>query len=271
MGIQATYSFLVSTWATTPQKPTSQPPPGPEETRHHGHSPSLPPTTPSLAQYNNHHILPPVYHHFHAAQPPLRQRQPSKPSPRPVQPQSLLRLLTSPPTSHLSCRLPSPPAPSPRPTDPSKAMQHRHTDSTWLGDNPLRYFPCVVPQHSAQCSRRRGPFCPRPRHRGPHRSKHHRPRPPAQGRARPDPARGYSRCPDHPHGQQAQHVVPRRHVHPSPARPTLPLHRRGSSHSTKSSQTDDFRAARSERTTHPPSPNPNPDELLTRIPCGAPS
>lgn len=114
-------------------------------------------------------------------------------------------------------------------------------------------------------------FCPRPRHRGPHRSKHHRPRPPAQGRARPDPARGYSRCPDHPHGQQAQHVVPRRHVHPSPASPTLPLHRRGSSHSTKSSQTDDFRAARSERTTHPPSPNPNPDELLTRIPCGAPS
>lgn len=104
-------------------------------------------------------------------------------------PQSLLRFLTSPQTSHLSCRLPSPPAPS----SPAgrRALQSNTTSTCELyvaGRRPPPILP-LRRSASAQSSRRRAPFCPRPRHRCPHYSKHHRPRPPAQGGARPDPAR----------------------------------------------------------------------------------
>lgn len=133
-------------------------------------------------------------------------------------PQSLLRFLTSPSTSHFSCRLPSPPAPS----SPAgrRALQSNTTSTCELyvaGRRPPPILP-LRRSASAQCSRRRAPFCPRPLHRCPHYSKHHRPRQPAQGGARPDPTRGYSRC-HHQHAQQTE--IPLR---PPPfSTPTLPL------------------------------------------------
>lgn len=72
-------------------------------------------------------------------------------------PQSLLRFLTSPSTSHLSCRLPSPPAPS----SPAgrRALQSNTTSTCELyvaGRRPPPILP-LRRSASAQSSRRRAP------------------------------------------------------------------------------------------------------------------
>lgn len=152
--------------------------------------------------------------------------------------------------SHVSANfssLPPPPlAPCPfipgRPTPPQQHDIDMYIDSTWLGDNPLRYPYCVVPQ-SRNVLGVELPFVPADPNIDAHiiQSATACPRPPAQG----GPARGYSIC-HHQHGQQAEHDIPPRHLDPLQASPTLPphVHPPGSRLLEKPSPTEYFHARR---------------------------